>query len=94
MRGASKSESNLNAGEIRLLLLYAAPPIPGMDNGVKITALVIVSPLFRLRFILTFGSEPSPRQRLEINGKTIKSKKNKLASLEAMLVWNYDILTD
>ena len=69
MHGASKSESNLNAGEIRLLLLYAAPPIPGMDNGVKITALVIVSPLSRLRFILTFGSEPSP----EPQGKGLKS---------------------
>ena len=74
-----KSESNLNAGEIRLLLLYVARLSLGMDNGVKITALVIVSPLFRLRFILTFGSQPSPR--LEINSRTIKSKPICLAIL-------------
>ena len=76
-----KSESNLNAGEIRLLLLYVARLSLGMDNGVKITALVIVSPLFRLRFILTFGSQPSPSPRLEINSRTIKSKQICLAIL-------------
>ena len=56
----ARASGDLNAGEIRLLLLYAAPPIPGMDNGVKITALVILSPLFQPRFILTFRSKLSP----------------------------------
>ena len=52
---------DLNAREIRLLLLYVAQLSLGMDNGGKITPLVIVSPMFRIRFIQTlFGWKPTP----------------------------------
>ena len=52
---------DLNAREIRLLLLYVAQLSLGMDNGGKITAIVIVSPMFRIRFIQTlFGWKPTP----------------------------------
>ena len=59
-RGMARASGDLNAGEIRLLLLYVDPLYLWMDNGVKITALVILSPLFQPRFILTFRSKLSP----------------------------------
>ena len=71
MHGAvDRRGGDLNAREIRLLLLYVAQLSLGMDNGGKITPLVIVSPMFRIRFIQTSsdGNQPlSSNTGLEIN---------------------------
>ena len=45
-----------------------------MDNGVKITALVILSPLFQPRFILTFKSKLSPNAMMCFKGGILYCK--------------------
>ena len=71
MHGAvDRRGGDLNAREIRLLLLYVAQLSLGMDNGGKITPLVIVSQCFGYASFKpsSDGNQPlSSNTGLEIN---------------------------